>query len=424
LHRTPGFPWTFVFLVAHLAFAIGVPARAADSVCGNGAVESGEECDSGDPLGVPECSRFCRRTALEPQGLPFGPRPVNASASALLTPPAVYSPRLRCALPDARDGARLAGGARVRYRIHLCRNAAGSDAFTESQVRAAMKTAAGELADAGIELLEEALVRFTEDDCDVSMDDKKWEDALIAKTPEGVMSVAFVANVFAVGTQYQVGGFCYFGGPLCVNSATFPSLVVHEIGHFFGLAHTHECAYGLETTATCDADGDLLCDTPPDRGPWGMKGIGYCDDGSTLKGSCSGTCGSKVCTDGSRPDGYNWMSYYDCLPGRFSNEQQDFMRCMLDHEMREYNVDYASTTTTTSTTLPEGPSCGDLNGDGVVSASDALGALKAGVGLAVCDLWICDYNGSGNVSAADALAVLQAAVGMGTSAKCPRRFAD
>lgn len=304
MQRTPGFPFPCASLVFLLALAV-LPVRAAQAVCSNGLVESGEECDSGDSLGTPECNRFCRRTALEPEGLPFGPRPVDAPASALLTPPAIYSPRLQCAPQDVRDGARFGGAARVRYRIHLCRDAAGRDAFPESQVRTAMKTAGDAFAASGIELVEEALVRFAEEDCDVSMDDKSWEDALIAKTPDGVLSVAFVANVFAVGTQYPVGGFCYFGGPLCVNSATFPSLVVHEIGHFFGLAHTHECAYGLETAATCDVDGDQICDTPPDRGPWGMRGIGYCDDGSTLKGSCSGTCGSKVCTDGSRPDGYD-----------------------------------------------------------------------------------------------------------------------
>ena len=67
----------------------------------------------------------------------------------------------------------------------------------------------------------------------------------------------------------------------------------------------------------------------------------------------------------------------------------------------------------------EAPRCGDLNDDGAVSASDALAALKAGVGLASCALWICDFNGSGTITAADALGVLQAAVGMPTAPKCP-----
>lgn len=390
------------------------------AVCGNGVVETGEQCDSGSPDGSPDCSRFCLRIDLEPEGLPFGPRSVPKSASALVVPPAIYSPRLACAPFDVRDGARSGSTARVRYRIHLCRTKSGVDSFPESAVRAAMKTAAAEFAGAGIALEEESLVRFVDADCNVAMDAKDWEDALVANTPEGVVPVAFVSNIFATGTQFPVGGYCYFGGPLCANSATFPTLVVHELGHFFGLAHTFECAYGMETPETCETNGDFLCDTPPDRGPYGMKGIGSCEGGTVLTGSCTGTCGAKRCTDGSRPDGYNWMSYYDCEPGRFSGEQEDFMRCMLDHEMRGYNVDFVPTTTsTTSTTMPEGPQCGDLNGDGALSASDSLGALRAGVGLVACQLAVCDYNGSGTVSAADALAVLQAAVGMNSVAKCP-----
>jgi hypothetical protein len=62
----------------------------------------------------------------------------------------------------------------------------------------------------------------------------------------------------------------------------------------------------------------------------------------------------------------------------------------------------------------------DINGDGDLTASDALGVLRAGVGLAGCDPWVCDYNGSGALTASDALAVLQAAVGVGATSDCPQ----
>lgn len=396
------------------------PSRAAS--CGDGVVDAGEQCDPGSALGSPNCSVSCTRTSFEPEGLPFAPRSSPADAPSLLTPPAIHSPRLACAPFEVRDGARLAGDATVRYRVHVCRDKKGASVFTDEQVRASMATTAAEFAKAGIVLEEESLVHFRDDDCSVSMDKAAWEDALVANTPEGVLAVAFVGHIYAVGTQFPVGGYCWFQGPICVNSALAPTLVVHEVGHFFGLAHTFECAYGKETAATCAENGDLICDTPADRGPLGLKGIGSCDDGSQLDGSCSGTCGAKRCTDGSKPDGLNWMSYYDCLPGRFSAEQQDFMRCMLDHEMRGYNADWKATTTTTSTTTSttaEPPMCGDLNGDGRLTASDALAALRAGVGVAACPLWTCDWNGSGSVTAADALAVLKAAVGAGGDPHCP-----
>jgi hypothetical protein len=195
------------------------------------------------------------------------------------------------------------------------------------------------------------------------------------------------------------------------------------MGHFFGLSHTFECANGTETPATCSNDGDMICDTPPDRGPLGVNGIAHCEDNTMLNGSCTGACGDKTCPDGSTPDGYNWMSYYHCTPGDFSNEQLDFMRCTLNHEMSFYNTGAVATSTTTTSTTLELADCGDANEDGRITAADALAVLRAGVGAFSCEEWQCDYDGSGSVSAADALAVLRAALGAGLPANCPERLA-
>jgi hypothetical protein len=56
------------------------------------------------------------------------------------------------------------------------------------------------------------------------------------------------------------------------------------------------------------------------------------------------------------------------------------------------------------------PIPGDVNGDGVVTASDALAGLGAAIGTVQCLLCVCDLNGDGNVSATDALVILQLAV--------------
>jgi hypothetical protein len=57
------------------------------------------------------------------------------------------------------------------------------------------------------------------------------------------------------------------------------------------------------------------------------------------------------------------------------------------------------------------PIPGDVNGDGVVSASDALAALGAALGSQQCLLCVCDLNGDGSISATDALLILNLAVG-------------
>jgi hypothetical protein len=92
---------------------------------------------------------------------------------------------------------------------------------------------------------------------------------------------------------------------------------------------------------------------------------------------------------------------------------------------RLFEREAAGTTTTlppttlpvTTTTLP-GIECGDANGDGSVSASDALAVLRGAVGTGECAACVCDVDGSGSVSATDALAVLRAAVSLPVELAC------
>ncbi len=63
-------------------------------------------------------------------------------------------------------------------------------------------------------------------------------------------------------------------------------------------------------------------------------------------------------------------------------------------------------------------SCGDLGGNGSVTANDALEVLQAAVGLSACDVCICDVDASGEINTTDALATLQFAVGVLTQLAC------
>ncbi|MFN2377683.1 MAG: dockerin type I domain-containing protein [Candidatus Binatia bacterium] len=73
----------------------------------------------------------------------------------------------------------------------------------------------------------------------------------------------------------------------------------------------------------------------------------------------------------------------------------------------------------TTTTLPPS-NCGDVNGNGSVTAGDALAVLKAAVGGPECSAspCTCDVNSSGGVTASDALAVLRSAVGSLATLNC------
>ena len=65
-----------------------------------------------------------------------------------------------------------------------------------------------------------------------------------------------------------------------------------------------------------------------------------------------------------------------------------------------------------------GGACGDFTADGSLTASDALGALNTAVGIATCQLCVCDVDQSGGVVATDALLILNAAVGLPVPISC------
>ncbi|HXC52928.1 MAG TPA: hypothetical protein VN634_18725 [Candidatus Limnocylindrales bacterium] len=64
--------------------------------------------------------------------------------------------------------------------------------------------------------------------------------------------------------------------------------------------------------------------------------------------------------------------------------------------------------------------CGDANGDGSVSTSDALMVLRGAVGNGACPLAVCNVNNFGGVTTADALLVLRRSVGQPVSLTCPQ----
>jgi len=62
--------------------------------------------------------------------------------------------------------------------------------------------------------------------------------------------------------------------------------------------------------------------------------------------------------------------------------------------------------------------CGDGNGDGNITATDALLALNTAVGSANCPLCACDVDSSTATTATDALRILQSAVGQPVVLNC------
>ncbi|MDB4976218.1 MAG: hypothetical protein JWN48_4559 [Myxococcaceae bacterium] len=116
-------------------------------------------------------------------------------------------------------------------------------------------------------------------------------------------------------------------GLVAIAKARYPTTVAHELGHFFGLCHTHDqqeaapfSAYADShgrlqgCYATCRGEGDGICDTPFDPGPEQCKSDPVCQ---------------AVCGVQALPDTRNLMSYYAACRERFSDQQMALMQHTL-----------------------------------------------------------------------------------------------
>jgi len=105
-------------------------------------------------------------------------------------------------------------------------------------------------------------------------------------------------------------------GSCALNSEARGKTLVHELGHFFGLLHTHENGCAGNEANTCDTAGDFICDTPP------MVFVNFtCRDTNTCKEKPN-----------DRPDPiHNFMSYKaeTCL-NEFTVQQMEIIRANIE----------------------------------------------------------------------------------------------
>ena len=111
----------------------------------------------------------------------------------------------------------------------------------------------------------------------------------------------------------------------------YPTALTHELGHYFGLCHTHEPDpplphillddTGAPTSClACRVTGDGICDTPLDPGTAGKCVL----DTAT----CTATC-----PHGAVPDATNLMSYYADCRRTFTPQQAMYLRRFAKRRM-------------------------------------------------------------------------------------------
>lgn len=148
------------------------------------------------------------------------------------------------------------------------------------------------------------------------------------------LNIYFVDDVFLPDGNVLCGfaRFPFYSTPnrrfifMDKDCSTNGSTLIHEIGHFYGLFHTHETAFGQEYVdgSNCDTAGDLLCDTAADPNLSRPGLLNNC----TYVGQIRDSQGAPYA-----PPVANFMSYAPPFCQReFSLEQRAIMRAVHENE--------------------------------------------------------------------------------------------
>jgi len=197
----------------------------------------------------------------------------------------------------------------VPVKIHVLRTDEGAGGFTESTVNTIISDMNTYYANAFLEFFICDVINYIDNSelYDFSTDE---QDALtLTNNVTNVINIYF-ANSVSTAEGGGLCGYAYFpGGPevilmdnsCALNGSTMP----HEMGHFFGLSHTHGNVNGTLTTelvngSNCDTDGDFICDTPADP----QLGFGNVSSSCNYVGNATDTNG-----DDFLPEPLNIMSY-------------------------------------------------------------------------------------------------------------------
>jgi hypothetical protein len=143
-----------------------------------------------------------------------------------------------------------------------------------------------------------------------------------------------------------------YGNFVAIPSGAMSNITIlaHELGHYFGLYHTHyytginsaksePVSRDLSLTINCQNGGDFITDTPADPGVFASGGF---DGGLCHNSDCSPGCEGNptdAAGDMYEPDKTNLMSYWDlrgCATDHFSKEQQNLMVNMLQSPSRSF----------------------------------------------------------------------------------------
>ena len=162
----------------------------------------------------------------------------------------------------------------VPIKAHIIRQTDQSGGLTELELSDALGIVNTFYANADLNFFLCEAINYIDDDVLYDFQTEDQNQMITDNGIDNVVNIYFANSVTSSDSGNALCGYAYFpGGPetiLMDNSCTINgSTLAHEIGHFFGLNHTHgpsnsELTDELVDGSNCNEAGDNICDTNAD----------------------------------------------------------------------------------------------------------------------------------------------------------------
>lgn len=232
---------------------------------------------------------------------------------------------------------------KIPIQHHIVRQSDGTGGFTLAELDNAMVEANAMYVQTNVELYEYNPVNFIDEDY-------FYFDCSSASQYDSLRRYDVEPNAINIYWVPDESGFPYCGisaftfstvqaivmNNLCGGIGPSNSTLVHEIGHYFNLFHTHETAFGQEcpSGSNCDIAGDLHCDTPADPDLYQQVSAPP-DCAYTGSDAPPAECDATPYS----PQTENLMSYsYKSCRDFYSQEQIDKFRLTLENDRPELAI--------------------------------------------------------------------------------------
>lgn len=158
----------------------------------------------------------------------------------------------------------------VPYQIHLIVMANGTSTITLQDLYDEIDSVNNFYINSGIQFYQCIAPEIIYDDLLFNFDYNTEEFILLTQHYSTDVINLYFANTVTSWNGSALCGYSHFPPSddylvMAANCATNGSTLAHELGHYFGLFHTHGgSAFELVDGSNCATEGDLICDTPAD----------------------------------------------------------------------------------------------------------------------------------------------------------------